>query len=124
MIVVLISISLSFISTSITMNITLTNDLLRVPSSSGQANSLLMIGGNIFGLLAPIVTGFVVQITGQFTGAFLIAGVLLIAGAIISFTLTRTGIGERDTEIETSIEKLDVAIGAGIGEQNAAVLEQ
>jgi ACS family glucarate transporter-like MFS transporter len=98
MIVVLISISLTFISTSITMNITLTNDLLRVPGSSGQANSLLMIGGNIFGLLAPIVTGFVVQITGQFTGAFLIAGILLIAGAIISFTLTRTGIGERDSE--------------------------
>jgi ACS family glucarate transporter-like MFS transporter len=57
-----------------------------------------MIGGNIFGLLAPIVTGFVVQITGQFTGAFLIAGILLIAGAIISFTLTRTSIGKRDSE--------------------------
>jgi ACS family glucarate transporter-like MFS transporter len=106
MIVVLISISLSFISTSITLNITLTNDLLRVPSSSGQANSLLMIGGNIFGLLAPIVTGFVVQITGQFTGAFLIAGILLIAGAVISFTLTRTSIGERDAEIdEQSIDE-------------------
>jgi ACS family glucarate transporter-like MFS transporter len=114
MIVVLISISLSFISTSITMNITLTNDLLRVPSSSGQANSLLMIGGNVFGLLAPIVTGFVVQITGQFTGAFLIAGILLIAGAIISFTLTRTGIGERDIEIDESQLISDISSLSGI----------
>jgi MFS family permease len=111
MIIVLISISLSFISTSITLNITLTNDLLRVPSSAGQANSLLMLGGNVFGLLAPIVTGFVVQYTGSFTGAFVIAGVLLIAGAIISFTLTRSGIGEQDAT-------------SGIGEREVALLEQ
>jgi len=110
MIVILISISLSFISTSITMNITLTNDLLRVPSSSGQANSLLMIGGNIFGLLAPIVTGFVVQATGKFTGAFMIAGILLIAGAIISFTLTRTGIGKEEDETGIEGQRADTFI--------------
>jgi MFS family permease len=94
MLVLLITISLTFISTAVTLNITLTNDLLKLPSNSGKANSLLIFGGNIFGLLAPIVTGYVIQFTGNYVMAFVLAGILLIAGATVSLTLTHKPIGQ------------------------------
>jgi ACS family D-galactonate transporter-like MFS transporter len=34
----------------------------------------------LFGLAAPIVTGFLVQATGSFAPAFLVAGVIMLAG--------------------------------------------
>ena len=49
----------------------------------------MLIGGNSFGLMAPVVTGYVIQITGSYNGAFAIGGLLLIVGAVISFTMTR-----------------------------------
>jgi hypothetical protein len=41
---------------------------------------------------APIVTGYVIQITGSYNWAFGIAGLLLVAGATILLTMTRTPI--------------------------------
>jgi dipeptide/tripeptide permease len=41
------------------------------------------MGGNLFGTAAPIVTGYVVAATGGYSGAFLIAGVLLLGGAVV-----------------------------------------
>ena len=41
---------------------------------------------------APIVTGYVIQATGSFNWAFGIAGLLLVAGATLLFTMTRTPI--------------------------------
>jgi len=35
---------------------------------------------NLMGAVAPIVTGFIVGITGSFNGAFLVAGVALLIG--------------------------------------------
>lgn len=88
-VVALITITLTFISTASAMNFALTNDLLRTPGSAGKAIAVQTVGGNIFGLLAPIVTGYVISGTGSFTGAFAIAGCLLVAGAVISLTMTR-----------------------------------
>jgi hypothetical protein len=42
----------------------------------------------VFGILAPVVTGYIVKSTGSFGGAFFVAGGLLMAGAITSFTMT------------------------------------
>ena len=42
----------------------LVGDLLRSPSDAGRATAFLVLGGNTFGLLAPIVTGYVVDATG------------------------------------------------------------
>ena len=47
------------------------------------------MGGNIFGLSAPIITGYIVKATGSFDSAFFLAGGLLIVGALISFTMTK-----------------------------------
>jgi MFS family permease len=85
----LVTLSLIGLSTAISMNITLTGDLLQSPKDAAKAMSLLTIGGNIFGTLAPIVTGYIISMSGGYDGAFLLAGCLLILGAVICLTLTR-----------------------------------
>ncbi len=88
-VLLLISLSLTFISSAITLNIALTNDLISDPSIAGTAFGILILGGNIFGLTAPILTGYIVKATGNFDSAFFLAGGLLILGALISFMLTK-----------------------------------
>jgi MFS transporter, ACS family, D-galactonate transporter len=83
LILVLLGLSLSCVGTVAGLNIALTADLVEDAGANGAAVSLLIVGGNTFGLAAPIVTGYVVAATGGFTGAFLIAGALLLAGALI-----------------------------------------
>jgi MFS family permease len=97
----LLTVSLTCVCTASATNFALTNDLLRTPSAAGTAFSLVILGGNIFGLLAPIVTGYVIAATGGFAGAFLIAGALLVVGATVSFTLTRTPITAGDSAVAT-----------------------
>jgi dipeptide/tripeptide permease len=53
-----------------------------------------VLGGNSFGLLAPIVTGYLVEATGNFNSAFVLAGVLALVGATVTLALARTPIGE------------------------------
>jgi ACS family glucarate transporter-like MFS transporter len=91
-IVAIISIALTCVSTAMSMNIALTNDLLRDPSQAGVAVGLLILGGNLFGLAAPIVTGYALASSAGFTAAFTIAGILLLTGAVASLTLTRSRI--------------------------------
>lgn len=79
----LISVSLACVATAMAMNIALTADLMTDGRYNGVATSLLIMGGNLFGTAAPIVTGYVVAATGGFSGAFLIAGVLLLGGAVV-----------------------------------------
>lgn len=96
-VLILVSISLTFVATSITLTIALGVDLLRDHRLTGQVQALIPIGGNAFGLLAPIVTGFVVQHSGSYDTAFVVAGVLLLAGSILAVTGAHTPIGEAPT---------------------------
>jgi MFS family permease len=86
----LISISLVCISSALSLNIALTNDLSWNPQMVGIAISFIILGGNIFGSLMPIATGYIVKWTGSFDYAFYLAGFLLFLAALISFTMTRT----------------------------------
>lgn len=92
-IVALVTVSLTGISTAVSLNFALTNDLLRNPQDAGKATSILVFGGNIFGVLAPIVTGYVIAGSGGYGWAFGLAGILLLIGALSSPTLTRQPIG-------------------------------
>ncbi len=52
----------------------LTNDLLPDARHIGKAMGFEIAAANVIGLLSPIVTGYVVDITGSFNAAFVIAG--------------------------------------------------
>jgi MFS family permease len=98
----LIMIALSGVASTVAMNIALVSDLLRSSADAGRATGLLILGGNIFGILAPIVTGYVIQATGNFDYAFVVAGGLLVIGALAVFTLARKPIGSPATPIALS----------------------
>lgn len=94
LVVILTIFPISFGNTATATNAALCNDLLRSRADAGRAFAFMVLGGNIFGLLAPIVTGYIVQITGSFSSAFVLAGALSLIGAVVSFTLTRHTLGE------------------------------
>lgn len=88
----LITITLTGLSTAGAMNFALLSDLLAEPAHVGKSMSIVVVGGNTFGISAPIVTGFVLSATGNFDWAFGIAGLLMVAGATIAMTMTRVPI--------------------------------
>ncbi len=88
-----ITVSLACVQSVFVNTYALTNDLLHAGKSIGAAVGWIQFGCNIFGLAAPIVTGYIVAATGLFTSAFLVAGALLIAGAVITLTMTRRPVG-------------------------------
>ena len=94
LLVVLTIFPISFGGTATATNAALCNDLLRSQADSGRAFAFMVLGGNIFGLLAPIITGYIVQRTGSFSSAFVLAGALALIGAAVSFALTRHTLGE------------------------------
>jgi dipeptide/tripeptide permease len=65
------------------MHYALMNDLLRNEANAGRASSLVAFGGNIFGLIAPIATGYIIDGTGSYNWAFGTAGNLLVLGAAL-----------------------------------------
>jgi MFS family permease len=89
----LIMVSLACVQSVFVNTYSLTNDLLHAGRSIGTAVGWVQLGGNIFGLAAPICTGYIVAATGSFTSAFLLAGGLLLAGALIMLTMTRRPVG-------------------------------
>lgn len=93
LILVLFTVCLVAIASAVGLNIALQNDMLRSAADAGRANALLITGGNLVGLLAPIVTGYVIAGTGSYDGAFLIAGILLVVGLASVLTLTHRPIG-------------------------------
>jgi sugar phosphate permease len=103
-VLVLIAMALVCISSALTLNIAMTSDLVWQPNLVGTALGILITGGITFGLLAPIVTGYIVKETGSFDKAFYVAGSLLVLGAIISFTMTRRPISFDATLESTGVE--------------------
>ncbi|MBE7158390.1 MAG: MFS transporter [Rhodospirillales bacterium] len=96
LILALIALSLTGVASTTSLNFALLNDLLPNPKDIGIAMAFLVVGGNICGLLAPIVTGYVIASTGSYDMAFVIAGTLLVIGAASILTLTRQPIGGRE----------------------------
>ena len=71
------------------LNFALVTDLVRNRADIGKVTSITVLGGNSFGVMAPIVTGYVLSLTGGFTGAFAVAGILGLTGAAITLLMTR-----------------------------------
>jgi ACS family glucarate transporter-like MFS transporter len=85
----LLSISLTANASALTLNMALASDLITEPRVTGTVIAIQVLGGNIVGLMAPIVTGLIVKVTGSFNWAFILAGALLISGAFVSFACAR-----------------------------------
>jgi MFS transporter, ACS family, D-galactonate transporter len=75
-----------------------TGYLLRKGKQRGEATGFLIFGGNTFGIAAPIVTGYMLSMTGNFNNAFFLAGGLLLCGALLSLSCTIRPIGADDFE--------------------------
>jgi ACS family glucarate transporter-like MFS transporter len=88
-VVALISLALTSISSALTLNIAMCNDLVWDPTMAATALGFQILGGNTFGIFAPILTGYIVKTTGSFNSAFILAGCLLFLGAAASLTMTR-----------------------------------
>lgn len=93
LILFVITISLATCASAVSLNLSLVNDLVRSEDDVGTAAGFITAVGNLFGLLAPIVTGYVVAGTGRFAAAFVVVGVLLVVGACLSMFCTRRPIG-------------------------------
>jgi ACS family glucarate transporter-like MFS transporter len=74
------------------LNFTLASDLQRNPKDVARVIAMTAFGGNLFGLIAPIITGYIVSATGGYTWAFRVAALLLVCGAVATLTLTRAPI--------------------------------
>jgi MFS family permease len=92
-ILAIFTVALTGTSAATGLNSALLTDLLVSPSDAGKAHAVLVVGGNIFGTLAPIVTGYVIADTGTFDATWYFCGALLIAGALIVMSFTRGTIG-------------------------------
>ncbi|MNM87052.1 putative sulfoacetate transporter SauU [compost metagenome] len=88
-----ITLSLATCASAISLNLSLVNDLVRSEDDVGTAAGFITAVGNLFGLLAPIVTGYVVAGSGSFALAFVVVGALLVVGAVLSMFCTRRPIG-------------------------------
>lgn len=89
-ILLVITLSLATCASAISLNLSLINDLVRSGEDVGTAAGFITAVGNLFGLLAPIATGYFVASTGGFAMAFTVVGALLIVGAVLSvFGATR-----------------------------------
>jgi ACS family glucarate transporter-like MFS transporter len=90
---VLTTISIASIQSALAMNYALTSDLLRQGQGIGTLIGLLLTFSNGLGILAPVLTGYIVSITGHFDAAFDLAGALVLIGATLAMTATRRPIG-------------------------------
>jgi MFS family permease len=102
---VVLTLVLTGSTTGAGLNFTLASDLLRNPADVSRVIAITALGGNLFGLIAPIITGYVVAGTGSYNWAFAVAAGLLLVGAIATLTMTR-----RPINPEFENETADIAL--------------
>jgi ACS family D-galactonate transporter-like MFS transporter len=92
-VVLVLAISVTFLANAISLNSALCNDLVRNSADSGKAIAVFTSGANVIGVLAPIVTGYIVSASSRFDAAFVLTGAVLALGALILLVVVRGGIG-------------------------------
>jgi ACS family glucarate transporter-like MFS transporter len=81
--------SIVFVTVANTLNYALAGDLIVDRSSAGTVFGLQVLGGNSFGFIAPMLTGFIIAETQEYTLSFVLAGVLTIIGVVVSLVFVR-----------------------------------
>jgi MFS family permease len=85
----LTTISLTGIGIVLGLNMALVSDLLPNPRNLGKAVGTVAFVGQVAGISAPIVTGYIIAWTGSYRLLFGVGGVLMILGSTVCLTLTR-----------------------------------
>jgi dipeptide/tripeptide permease len=88
----------TFLANAISLNSALCNDLVVRPADSGKAIALFTSGANVIGVMAPIVTGYLVSASNRFETAFMVTGAVLALGAVILLFGVRGKIGPAAVE--------------------------
>jgi ACS family glucarate transporter-like MFS transporter len=86
---ILVCCSIMFAMTANSLNYALAGDLIHDKSSAGTVFSITLVGGNIFGIIAPMLTGFIIAWTHEYTMSFVVAGALMLLGIAVSWILVR-----------------------------------
>jgi cyanate permease len=92
---VILTIALTFNTFAQSMNFALANDRLRSPADVGRTYAFFTLGGISFGIMGPIVTGYLVAMTGDFKIALVLCGGLSFVAAAVVMTFTSRPLGDR-----------------------------
>ncbi len=111
-ILAIFALSLSGISATISLNVALVTDLVHRPRDVGKAISLAILSGNIFGLVAPIITGYLVAALGSYMWAFATGGILLLVGAVAVSTMTGQPILTETEALPTDASRSGPRVGS------------
>lgn len=84
--------SMGFVTAGSGANMALLADLLVEQDALGAANGLVLTFSNGTGILAPVITGYILQFTGSFEYVFYMVAALVLAGAGAVLALPRTPI--------------------------------
>jgi MFS family permease len=98
----MIAVAIGCIATNTSQVFALTNDLLPDPRHAGKAMGFEVAAANVIGLLSPIVTGYVISLTGSFNAAFAIAGAMMLLGAAAALFVTTRPMHTADAPAQTS----------------------
>jgi len=88
-ILALLTLCMAFIAASFGANTALLCDLIDNGDRIASVQGVILTFSNGLGLLAPVVTGYIVQATGSFKSAFILAAVILFTGTAASLILSR-----------------------------------
>jgi MFS family permease len=81
-----VAVSLAMVTTAITLTWALVSDLIVDEKSAGRSFSILSFAGQVMGLLAPVITGWIVGKAG-FTPVFIVTAGLVLCGTVAVLTL-------------------------------------
>jgi MFS family permease len=90
---VVLTVALTFNTFAQSMNFALANDRLLSPGDVGRTYAFFTLGGISFGIVGPIVTGYLVAWTGNFKVALVLCGGLSLIAAVLTTVLTRKPLG-------------------------------
>jgi MFS family permease len=93
MVLVVLAMAITGLQSAVTNLYSQVSDVVVDGGGIGTAVGFLQLGSNILGVAAPIITGYLLAATGSFTSAFLLAGGLLLVGAVASLTMTSRPVG-------------------------------
>ncbi|MEW9274619.1 MFS transporter [Gluconobacter oxydans] len=88
-IIPLLAVSMAFMAGGTGANMALLADLLVEDEILGSVTGLTLTFSNGLGILAPVMTGYLLQATGNFHGVFYITGIIILCGALAAAFLPR-----------------------------------